>query len=399
MIASPPSSTRDRGPRTRHRRHIAGLCLLLLLLTEAPANARQAQPGLTAAPELALAYTAILDSQFEDVPHLLARACGPAPREACQLLDAINLSWQILLDPASRARDAAFEARIDAAIAAIETWTTREPRRAEAWFYLGGAYSARSQWKALRGSRLAAARDGRRIEQALERALALDPAMTDAHFGIGLYRYYADVAPAAARILQWLLLLPGGDRVGGLKAIDQARTGGLLLRSEADYQLHLLYLWYEHKTEKALTLLEGLVERHPRNPHFRQALADIHDVYLHDATASLRVWQTLFDAARAGQVAEPRMSETAARLGMALQLDRLSRSEEALELLRAVIAARATAPFGAVARAHLQLGDTLEHLGRRRDATASYQAAIIAAGADDPLRIAARARGALRARQ
>ena len=67
----------------------------------------------------------------------------------------------------------------------------------------------------LRGEQLAAARDGKRIKDALERALALDPALQDAYFGIGLYHYYADVAPAAFKMLRWLLLLPGGDRARG----------------------------------------------------------------------------------------------------------------------------------------------------------------------------------------
>jgi len=49
------------------------------------------------------------------------------------------------------------------------------------------------------------------LEQ-LERALTLDPSLQDAYFGIGLYHYYAAVAPTAARVLRWLLLLPGGDR-------------------------------------------------------------------------------------------------------------------------------------------------------------------------------------------
>ena len=374
------------------------LCLAALLAAAAPNAASQTQQGLTAAAEIGLAYDAILDSRFDEVQGLLADACGPAPTEACQLLEAVSLWWHIQLDPLSRTRDAEFETQVDGAIAAIEAWTEREPQRAEAWFYLGGAYGARSQWRVLRGSRLAAARDGKRIKDSLERALSLDPAMADAHFGIGLYRYYADVAPAAVRILQWLFLLPGGDRVGGLEEIGRARKSGLLLRSEADYQLHLLYLWYEKQPESALTLLEGLVERHPRNPHFQQAVAEVHDVYRHDAGASLRSWEALLSAARAKRVTEPQMAETAARLGIALQLDRLSRSEEAIEPLRAVISARPPAPFGAVARAHLQLGDTLGHLGRRSDAIASYEAAIVAAGSDDPLRIASRARNAMRVR-
>ena len=249
--------------------------------------------------------TPILDGRFDEVPLLLTRACGPAPDEACQLLEAVSLWWQIQLDPFSRTRDAAFETQVDAAIAAIEAWTTREPQRAEAWFYLGGAYGARSQWRVLRGERLAAARDGKRIKDSLERALSLDPEMADAHFGIGLYRYYADVAPAAVRILQWLFLLPGGDRAGGLDEIDRARKSGLLLRSEADYQLHLLYLWYEKRPESALALLEDLVERHPRNPHFPQAVAELHDVYRRDADASLRSWQAALQR-RDGRGAWPR---------------------------------------------------------------------------------------------
>ena len=377
---------------------IASLCLIVVLAVASPNAARQAQRGITAAPEIERAYDAIFDSRFEDVPHLLTEACGPAPAEACQLLEAVSLWWQIQLDPFNRSRDGAFEERIEGAITAVEAWTKREPQRAEAWFYLGGAYGARSQWRVLRGERLSAARDGKRIKDALERALSLDAGMADAHFGIGLYRYYADVAPAALRILQWLFLLPGGDRAGGLEQIDRARKSGLLLRSEADYQLHLLYLWYEKRPEAALALLEDLVERHPRNPHFPQAVAELHDVYRSDADASLRSWQRLFNAARAGRVGEAQMAETAARLGIALQLDRLSRGEEAIEPLRVVIAAQPSAPFGAVARAHLQLGDTFEHLGRRSDAIAAYEAAMVAAGNDDPLRVASRARSALRAR-
>ena len=48
-------------------------------------------------------------------------------------------------------------------------------------------------------SGLGAARDGKRIKDSLERALALDPRLQEAYFGIGLYHYYADVAPTAAK--------------------------------------------------------------------------------------------------------------------------------------------------------------------------------------------------------
>lgn len=371
-----------------------------VLCAAAAAGLAAGQPatrGLSATVELGRVYDAIFDARFDEVPSLTARACGPAPEPACRLLQAVAVWWRIQIDPYDTTRDADFRARVEAALAATAGWTLREPARAEAWFYLAGAYGARAQWRVLRGERLAAARDGRRIRDALERAVALDPGLADAHFGLGLYQYYADVAPRAFKILRWMLLLPGGDRERGLQEMLQARRAGLLAGGEADYQLHVLYLWYEKQPERAVALLSELAARYPHNPHFRQTIAEIQDFYIDDTQASLRTWETLLDAAERRQVSHPEMAEASARLGIASQLDQLSRGGAAVEHLHAVIAARPAAPYAAVARAHLQLGQTLDRLGRRGDATAAYRAAIAAAPAGDLLRIASRARAALRA--
>ena len=372
-----------------------GIALTVFLQAEA----QQPPPirGLTGVDELARAYDTILDARFERVPMMLQQACGPAPREACQLLDAVNTWWRIQLDPLSTTHDVEFESKIESAIASTRAWTAREPLRAEAWFYLGGAYGARAQWWVLRGRRLAAARDGRRIKEALERALALDPGMADAYLGLGLYQYYADVAPTALKMVRWIMLLPGGDRSAGMEQMLRARDTGRLVRSEVDYQLHIIDVWYEKQPARAVELLGRLRSRHPHNPHFSQAMADIQDFYLDDTGASLRTWTTLLEAAERGQVAESSLAQANARLGIASQLDQLSRGEAALEHLHAVIDARPSAPFAIVARAQLQLGQTLEHLGRHAEATAAYRAAITAAGRNDPLEIATRARTSLRA--
>jgi hypothetical protein len=173
------------------------------------------QRGLTAGEAVASAYDVALNAEFERMPAVLESTCGPAPRVACLGLQALATWWEILLDPQSRFLDARFVREVDAAIGEAQKWTAREPQRAEAWFYLGAALGTRGQWRVLRQERLAAARDGKRIKAALERALVLDPAMHDAAFGIGAYRYYADIAPASLRWLRWLLLLPGGNRSAG----------------------------------------------------------------------------------------------------------------------------------------------------------------------------------------
>ena len=249
------------------------------------------------------------------------------------MLAATALWWRIQLDPDSRALDEEFSTAVERAIRTTDAWTVRAPDDAEAWFYLGGAYAARVQWRVLREERLAAARDGKRIKDALERAIALDPGLDDAYFGIGLYRYYADVAPTAAKILRFLLLLPGGNREEGLAQMLRARTNGRLLKGEADYQLHVIYLWYEHQTGRALELLRELAREHPRNPIFPTQVAEIEDVYQHDVMASLESWRALLALARGDRVNAAALAEVRARLGIARQLEALALTDEAIEHL------------------------------------------------------------------
>ena len=178
--------------------------------------------------------------------------------------------------------------------------------------------------------------------------------MNDAYFGIGLYHYYADVAPAAAKVLRWLLFLPGGDRVMGLREMLQARDKGELLRGEADFQLHIVYLWYEHKTAEALDLLERLDARYPHNPLFLQLIAEIRDTYLHDHAASAAAWRLLL-ARAVGSVYSARTTEVRARLGLASELSAMNRSADAIEQLQRVVDMHPIEPIGARERAEREL--------------------------------------------
>jgi tetratricopeptide (TPR) repeat protein len=212
----------------------------------------------------------------------------------------------------------------------------------------------------LRGERLAAARDAKKIKDALERALALDPGLEDAHFGIGAYHYYAAIAPTAAKILRWLLFLPGGDRERGLQEMLQARQGGVLLRGEADYQIHLIFLWYEQKPAQALEILERLDARYPTNPLFQRRIAEVQDDYFHDRPASEAAWQTVIDRARAGRVYDPPRAESRAHIGRARLLERSGDRTRAIESYR-----QALQVAGIDARIRNEARAALNRLGER----------------------------------
>jgi hypothetical protein len=82
----------------------------------------------------------------------------------------------------------------------------------------------------------------------------------------------------------------------------RTRNEGEVLRGEADYQLQLIYVWYEHQPGRAIDLLRSLDARYPANPLFLQRIAETYDTYLHDERASAAAWKALVDRARDNRV-------------------------------------------------------------------------------------------------
>ena len=275
-------------------------------------SATTAVAGLAHRAALIDTYDAILNADFDVASSRMAPACV-AERVWCDVLNAVRVWWEIALDPDSRVHDERFSRAVERAVTSADDWAERAPTRAEAWFAVGAAYSVRAQWRVERQQHLAAARDGKRIKNALERALALDPLLHDALFGIGMYRYYAAVAPAGLRLLRWLLLLPGGDRKAGLEQMMDASEKGEVISGEAAYQLHLVYLWYEDRPADALRLIRELQQRYPRNPLFVIIEAKILDVYFHDIEASSKVLRTLIARAQSADVNESALTLRRAR--------------------------------------------------------------------------------------
>src|ERR1043166_4928805 len=140
------------GPGTRGSG--VGLAAILFLLV-CPVEA-----ALTGADKLSSAYELILSAQFDRADAALKQACPPAPRESCIVLDVVSLWWRIQIDPGDTSRDALFNDRARGAIKSAEAWTDRDPKNAEAWFYLAGSYAPLVQWQVLRGERLGARPQG-----------------------------------------------------------------------------------------------------------------------------------------------------------------------------------------------------------------------------------------------
>jgi len=336
------------------------------------------QRGLTAPDAIARVLDLAYDADFAAAEMEAGRACGPAPPPACEVAKAAVQWWRVFLDVENRAHDRVLLQQVERAIAQTEQWTTREPHRAEAWLYLGAAYGVRSQFHVWRREFLPVIRDGKRIKTTLDRALAIDPGLHDAHFGIGLYRYYADLAPAILKFLRWIFRLPGGNRVEGLQQMDRTRNAGLLMRTEAAYQIYQADIWYEQRIDHARAMLEELRGRYPRNPLFLVNLAQLHEVYRNDRPAATAAYQALVDGARGGTLRAPELADPWGRRGLAVQMDVLGESDRAVDHLQRLAATKPAVPFGFLAAVQLDLGRAYDRMGRRDQAVAAYRAGLAA---------------------
>jgi hypothetical protein len=172
----------------------------------------------------------------------------PAPAEACACCWPARVVVAHPAEPQRQAYDQTFRTTVDAAFAGAEAWT-----------YAGAAARRRVVLprRALRRSRLVprAARrtaPGRRvtasaIKESLERALELDPHMDDARVGIGLYKYLRRHRARGGEVRSLPPACCLARSGAGLKDMETVHERGTLLRGEADYQLHWIYLWYENQ--------------------------------------------------------------------------------------------------------------------------------------------------------
>jgi tetratricopeptide (TPR) repeat protein len=147
---------------------------------------------------------------------------------------------------------------------------------AEMQFYAGMGDALAARLYGLRGENRAGARAGVRARDHLLRAIALDPNLVDADFGLGLYNYYADTLSAAARVLRFFMGIPGGNKQEGIRQLEHAIADGKLTSSEARFYLAISLHNYDQKYVRALELAGPLAEKYPANPVFQLIRGDLY---------------------------------------------------------------------------------------------------------------------------
>jgi tetratricopeptide (TPR) repeat protein len=204
------------------------------------------------------------------------------------LLEAETLWWEIwctsaefrygMSYPRHRAKLAADQHYLDLAAKASSLAEAQIAVRdtAEMQFYAGMGDAQLARIYGLRGETRNGARAGVRARERLLRAVAIDPDLSDAYMGLGLYNYYADTLSGMARVLRFFMGIPGGSKQEGIQQLEHAIGEGVLTPPEARFYLAVNLHNYEQKYEQALQVARPLAEKYPANPLFQLICGDLY---------------------------------------------------------------------------------------------------------------------------
>jgi tetratricopeptide (TPR) repeat protein len=147
---------------------------------------------------------------------------------------------------------------------------------AEMHLYAGMADAQLARMYGLRSELRNGARAGVAARAHFQRALALDPSLADACTGLGLYDYYVDTLSTMARMLRFVMGIPGGSKAEGIRLMQRAIAEGVLTPPAARFELAVNFHKYDQRYEDALAVITPLTERYPQNPIFQLARGDLY---------------------------------------------------------------------------------------------------------------------------
>jgi tetratricopeptide (TPR) repeat protein len=159
---------------------------------------------------------------------------------------------------------------------ALAEASLKKRESAEMYFYAGMAEALQARLYGLRWESRATARVAIHARENFTRALALDPSLADAEMGLGLYNYYVDTLSTMARVLRFVMGIPGGSKEEGIRLLQRAIREGQITPVAASFYLAINLHNYDQKYEEALRVLTPLVEKFPENALFLLAQGDLY---------------------------------------------------------------------------------------------------------------------------
>ena len=259
--------------------------------TPSPAPAAPQAPGDPVAAGYHLLWSG---DQTAAIRHFEALARARPTDAPAQFGLLVAQSEQMDVEPALQP---AFERGIDALIAQIDARYRRSKQDAEALFYLAQAHLLRAEYRFDHDKGMwGAARDGAKAKGYVDTYLTQHPEHGDAYLVVGAYNYYVDLAPTFFKTLRFLLFLPPGNRVEGLKQLERAAAQGSYFGPKAQTILLDVYSAFEGRTADAVATAERLKKQFPASDPVDAAIGELYaSEALEDYARAAAAYQAIVD--------------------------------------------------------------------------------------------------------
>ena len=185
--------------------------------------------------------------------------------------DAMITWWKIQLDPKDEQFDKEFFRKTDAVIDLCEEILDDDEKNRDALFYNGGALGFKARVQTFRKQWVKAAMNGKNAIPFVHDVYELDTLDKDGLLGIGIYNYFADVIPKKHSFVKpFMLFFPKGNAKQGIQELKTVSKHGKFAKYEAQYQLMMLYYYYEKDNAAGYKVAKSLIDNFPNNPIFQK---------------------------------------------------------------------------------------------------------------------------------
>jgi len=266
---------------------LTSCALLLSLLTLLAPSTRAGNPSIPPAvqdgiqkiysgdPDAAIdAFRKLQASDPENPLGYLMEAEASYRKIYCAAL-SVRYEMPDVWDRTKRPGDDQYLALADKAVA-IATAAYAKHDTAEMHLYAGLGWAVKARFFSLSNDHKAIARAGVKAREEFLKALHLDPEMSDAKTGLGLYNYYVDTLPEIVKLLRLVMDIPGGNKREGIEQLQAGINGKGLTTEEARFYLAKNLRNYDHQYDLAAAIASPLVKQYPQNPIFLLLLGNLH---------------------------------------------------------------------------------------------------------------------------
>ncbi|MCS6808770.1 MAG: tetratricopeptide repeat protein [Bacteroidota bacterium] len=210
-------------------------------------------------------------------------------------LDAMVDWWAIVTNSRDKRTDERFLRKIDRIIALCDSILSINEHDIVGLFFKGGIIGFRGRYYVLRNDWAAAALDGKRAFDLVQKCQQIAPGNRDVMLGTGIYHYFVEAIPERYPIVKPLIaMLPPGDKRIGIAELKLAAQSARYAATEAKVVLLQLQYGMEKNYTEALAIAQQLCADYPKNSMFKAYLGRCY-VQLGDYEKMEEIWREILN--------------------------------------------------------------------------------------------------------